>query len=310
MKTGPFFIALVQFLWCLPATSSGGDEVMKMDIGQALSNTVSMTFGRNLSLAGLWGVFTIAQLLAFGLLAAVVGGGMMSLASFGDPAAGAGMSAGVIVGLIVFYGLYLLLYGAQSIAMTAQASPLLEPNFGRSFSVGLRGALTFFGVMVLVLIAYFIGAFVFMIAGLALSFLDEIGGVILIVIAIPVLIYLACRLMIIPAVIAVEEVYNPINVIRRSWQLTRGNVLGIFVTLVVLMVIFLALFLVLFLVAGSGFSAMTLAAETPSVGMIVVLVIAMFAVFILAAAAGAALVASVHAAVSDSNAEELGETFA
>ena len=34
--------------------------------------------------------------------------------------------------------------------------------------------------------------------------------------------------------------------------------------LVVLMVIFLALFLVLFLVAGSGFSAMTLAAETPS----------------------------------------------
>lgn len=283
---------------------------MKMDIGQALSNTVSMTFGRIASLAGLWGVFTIAQLFAFGLLAAVIGGGMMSLASFGDPMAGAGMSVGVIFGLIVFYGLYLLLYSAQSIAMTAQASPLLEPNFGRSFSVGLRGALTFFGVMILLIIAYFIGAFVFMIAGAVLSFLDELGGVILAILAIPALIYAACRLMIIPAIIAVEEVYNPVAVIKRSWQLTSGNVLGIFVTLLVLLGIFLALFLAVFLVAGSSFSAFSLGSDAPGVGLIVLIVIVIVAVSIVASAASAALVASVHAAVSDSNAEELGETFA
>lgn len=289
---------------------------MNFDIGQVFSNTFKMVQERWLPMIGLWAAFFGALFVYALVFGAVLGGSMMAVmgsmadpGSFDNPAALGGMGIGFILLMIVFYVGYLTIAFGQNASMTAMASPLMRPTFGDAFGLGLKGGLTFLGVIVLLIIAYIIFLLVATLLGFILSFLGEAAPAILVILLVPVVIYLALRFAVLVPVIVVEKVFNPITALNRTWQITKGNVLGIFVVyLVFAIVAMIAVALPFFLLFGSLFDPLSMGAG-PGMGTVLfsglffLLIVAAFSLF------SVSLVASLHAEISDTQAVEFGKTF-
>ena len=88
---------------------------------------------------------------------------------------------------------------------------------------------------------------------IALSFLGSFGDFVISAVSLVVLIYLACRFVIIVPVIAVDGERNPINAMRRSWALTQANIVQIFIVMLVVAVAAIILGLVAVLLLGGFF---------------------------------------------------------
>jgi len=110
----------------------------------------------------------------------------------------------------------------------------------------------------------------------------------------------------------VDETYNPIAAIRRSWALTQGKVLPVLLSLLgfgAITLVVLGLPIVLILGATVGLDNST----GPSAGAITVIVIAGLALvplFMIYTIYASAFTASLHAEVTDGGAERFEEVFA
>lgn len=283
---------------------------MGLDVGQVLSRAFEMFKSRLGPLVGLWLVFFVIQLAAMFLFSAATGFGAMAAGTAGNFLDdGGSMAAGFILWFGLFYVMYLLIYAAQSTSMSAMASPLLSPSFGDSFSRGIRSAPTFVAVLVLLIIIYLLLAVIvsLILAGLGSvsSVLSAIFGIALI----PLAIYLACRMSVISAVIGVEQQLNPVKAIMRTWSMTKGNVIGIFLTLLVFIVGIVIMVAILFF---AGFGSMIAAFEGgagPGITVIILVFVLFIASAIVLTVLGAALISSLHEALSGHDGEDLAETF-
>jgi hypothetical protein len=287
---------------------------MSIDIGRVFSNTVAMVKERWLAMIGLWATF-LGFLFVYGIVVFAVLGGtimasgaMMGGAGFDNPAALGGLGIGIIVMVVIAYiGYFAIMFGQQG-SMAAMASPLHQISFGEAFSRGLKGGLTFLGVLLLFIVAYIVAALLFALVVLILQFLGDFAVIVAGILALPAIIYLICRFSVIVPVIVVEKIFNPIKAINRTWQITSGNVLSILVVYIVFAVAALVLMVVPYMLLGATFD---LAGGGAGAGVltgifIVLLFIALFLAFTLFASS---LVASLHAEMSDTQAVELGKTF-
>ena len=212
-----------------------------MSVGQILSDmfgTVKARFG---SLLGLWAIFlgiTIGMFMIVGV--GMAGVGIAGMAALGDSdpfAAGASF----VVFLILFYIAYLLVAMAQYGSLISMASPLDRPTVSAAFNAGWRAAPAMLLLIIVLLIGYFAVALVFSAAGAALSFAGDTAAGLLVLALVPVMIWLGCRLAPLLAVMTVDRVRNPFTAIARSWRLTRGHALTIFLAALVFMVILIVL---------------------------------------------------------------------
>lgn len=285
-----------------------------MGVSDVLATTVAMLRSRGIGMIGIWLAFLVLVIILGAVAFGVIGAGALAAGGLGvsGEGLGAGLGFGMLGVMLVFYLAYILIYMAQSLAMAHYASPLVEPDMGTSFSVGFRGALTMLGVTVLLLIVYFAVAMVMGLAGAALSSVGDLVGAGFAILMLPVAIYLMCRLSILLPVVAVDGVRNPVTAIGRTWALTRGNALAIFLSLLAFLVAAVAVFGVMFvffagsmqslessMAGGSG------AALGGMLGMLLVLIL----VGLVFAAAGAALMSAIHSKLSDRGTESLSRTF-
>jgi hypothetical protein len=127
-----------------------------------------------------------------------------------------------------------------------------NPTVGEALKAGLIGAPSYFATQVLFAIAagLFIGLPVALVAAFA-----PIGAVFLALLLLVVLVYAAFKLILVPAVIGIEGDLNPFAVIARSWRLTKGNTLRIFVFLILLFIVITIVTVIVTLVVGLVFSA-------------------------------------------------------
>lgn len=282
---------------------------MGLSISRVLSVTIDMIKGRFLRLLGLWLLFIIFQLagiLLFGALtgvSAMAGGLMESTAGMGA------FGAGTILMLLIFYIAYFYIYAAQSVSMSAMASPLLQPEFGNSLSKGFRGGLSLLGAYILLMIGYFVVSIALGLLVGVLALLGEAGGVIGVILLLPIIIYLACRLCLLAPVIAVDGVSNPIIVITRTWQLTAGNALKIFLALMAYSLLAIVLVGMIFAIFWGSISGITAGGATPDFALIVPMVLIFILVMIALSLAGSALFSVLHSELTDTETEELGRTF-
>jgi hypothetical protein len=189
------------------------------------------------------------------------------------------------------------------------ASPLLRPSFGDALNSGFRSALPMLGVIVLLLIGYFAFAIVFSIVAAILSFAGEIGAGIAVLLFVPALLYLACRLSILVPVVAVDQTRNPITAIGRSWQLTGGNVLKIFLCMLVFIAFFLVLYGVVFGMFWGSLSQLAVTDPTQVVGSFAMFFVVIFIAMIFSAIVSSAFMSVLHSALSDTAGEKLEDTF-
>lgn len=288
-----------------------------MDIGRVFSTSFAMMRQRFWPLLGMWAVFFVIQIVAmFALIIAIAGMGMAGSAGLSagleDPAALAGLGIGMIVFMVAFYAGYIVLVLAQQAALVTLASPLEEPSFGGALSRGFKSSLPFLGITVLLLLAYvaLLAALAAVTGGASLA--DEtaggmVGGV-LALLFLPVLIYLACRFSVLVGVVAVDQVFNPVTAIRRSWSVTGGKVLSIllaFIGFIAISAVIIGLpFALMFGAAGSS------ASNSAADAALAVSLLLFFPLIIVYTIFASAFSSALHAVVTGGGAERLKEVFA
>ncbi|MDP8994420.1 MAG: glycerophosphoryl diester phosphodiesterase membrane domain-containing protein [Pseudomonadota bacterium] len=137
----------------------------------------------------------------------------------------------------------------------------LRPNtsVGEALSRGLKRLLPLVGAVLLLMLGFLLLAVV--LATIVAALAGGVGGpqpgpgasaamAILFVIMLPIMVYLAARLLLTTAVAAAEEA-GPIGLIRRSWQLTGGHVWTVIGFILLMAIAVLVVMLAVGLVAGS-----------------------------------------------------------
>jgi hypothetical protein len=287
---------------------------MQTSVSQILAKTGETVKNRIGGLLGIWGIYFAAQIVLFIVLGVVIGGSLMAAVGgigaggLGGEGAAAGFGAGAILMFILAYLAILLIAAAQSSSMIAFASPLQKLTLGDALNAGFRSALPMLGVMVLLLIAYFICALVIgLVGGILASVLGSAAGV-LVLLLIPGLLYLVCRLSTINGVVAVDGVTNPITAIQRGWAQTRSNTLAIFGSIVIFAIGAIVIGGVMLIPYFNMIGAVT-SGEMPGVGSSVLTFIGFFGAMIILTVIGQALFAVIHAEVSDASPTATSEVF-
>lgn len=287
---------------------------MQTSVSQILAKTGETVKNRIGGLIGIWGIYFAAQIVLFIVLGLVIGGSMMAVmggigaGGLGGDGMAAGLGGGAILMFILAYLAILLIAAAQSSSMIAFASPLQKLSLGDALNAGFRSALPMLGVMVLLLIAYFLCALVIgLVGGILASVLGSAVGV-LAILLIPALLYVACRLCTINGVVAVDGVTNPITAIQRGWAQTRSNTLAIFGAIVIFAIgaiviggLMLIPYFAMITAATSG--------EMPGVGSMLLTFVGLFGAMIVLTVIGQALFAVVHAEVSDASPTATSKVF-
>lgn len=286
-----------------------------MEIGRIFSTSFAMFRQRFWPLVGMWAVFFAIQMagsmvLGIGMMMTTMAGAASAGGALEDPAAIAGLGVGMIVFLVLFYGAYLVLLLAQQAAMVTLASPLEEPAFGAALGRGFKSALPFFGIAVILMLGYFLLVVVIGgIAGVAGQAAGSAVGIVLGLLLLPVMVYLACRFSVLVPVVAVDQVFNPIAAIRRSWAVTQGKVGAILLAIIAFVLLSLVAMGVPFaLIFGGIFAAEDSGVAAAGFAIVgVLLVIPLFIVYTIFAAAFTAVL---HSEVTGGGAEALEEVFA
>ena len=221
---------------------------------------------------------------------------------------------GILSGVVI-YLLSLIITFAQQASMTTMASPLARPTIGEAIKVGLKSGLTFLALVIMLIVAYFIFALIAALMVLMFAAISPSLGVVFGILLIPIIVYLLCRFYLVLPVVAVEREFNPITAVNRAWGLSKGNVLGIFLVLLIVVVsAIVVLGIPFFLVFGSLLSLASdpasLSTATESMGAMMFGFTLFVPLFLVYQLFSVALGASVHAAVSGLSNEELNDVFA
>lgn len=121
-----------------------------------------------------------------------------------------------------------------SVAVLALFAERGNPTVGDALKAGFRGAPIYLATQLIFGLAIgLVGGLLVTGAVLISPFLGILVGIIVLVAAV----YASIKLILIPAIIGIEGDLNPISVMKRSWALTKGNSLLIFVFLFVLLIV-------------------------------------------------------------------------
>jgi membrane-anchored glycerophosphoryl diester phosphodiesterase (GDPDase) len=290
-----------------------------IDIGRVFGTAWAMMRQRFWLLLGMFAVFFAIQLVGstvLGIVVAIMGvaGAAGIGAGLDDPAAITGMGIGIIILTVLFYGAYLVLVLAQQAAMVTLASPLEDGSFGTAMARGFKSALPFFGITVILMIAYVVigGGLALLTAAVGLGS-ETVGvflAVVMLVLFLPVIIYLGCRMAVLIPVVAVDQVFNPFAAIRRSWAVTRGRALGIFVATLLFVVLTMVIIGLPFLLVFGSLLGSEGEPGAAAVGGILLGFLIFIPLIVAYAMFASAYAAALHSVVTDGGSERLEEVFA
>ena len=194
------------------------------------------------------GVFFFLPYLAISLLIPDLGAAMGGSPAAADPeqAAEAAMAAFAQNWWAIL--LVAILQAIGSLALLAMFGRAGRPMLGDALRDGLAGLLTYIAANLLVAIA--------LVAALALllTLAGATGSSALAAVALGLAfataVYVSIKISLMSPAIAVEGMRNPIEVVRRSWRLTKGNSARLLVFYVLLIAVYIVLSLILSLVTG------------------------------------------------------------
>jgi len=278
---------------------------MDFGVSQILATTFAIVKDRFGGLVGIWAIYfaiSIGLSMIFGVM---VGSASMAMMSSGDPLS---MGVGMVFSMIVFYVIYILVFMAQTASLNAMSTPVREPSFADAFNTGFRSALPLLGLVLVLIVAYILFAIVAGVVGSILSQIGDVGSAIFAILLIPAMIFIGCRLSLVLPVVAVEGQKNPVKAIARSWELTEGHVLSIFLACLVFAIAFVVALAVLFVPFMSSFGSLANGVE-PAIGLIIYAFIAFVLVMVVWTIAIAALQSVMHGLLAGSDTENLQETF-
>lgn len=175
-----------------------------------------------------------------------------------------------------------------------------RPTVGEALQTGARSLLPYIGAQILQALAMIaIAAVPFMLGGITGS---PAVGLLVGLPAIAAIIYMFIKFSLVSPVIVIDRVTNPINALRRSWDLTKGNSFRLALFYVLLMVALIVISMVLAIafgalaMVGGTFASVVIALLNALLNMIGVIV-------------SMGIIASVHRELSGTTSGQIKNTF-
>ncbi|MBU6268043.1 MAG: glycerophosphoryl diester phosphodiesterase membrane domain-containing protein [Sphingomonadales bacterium] len=123
-----------------------------------------------------------------------------------------------------------------------------RPTVGEAIRRGALGVLPYIGAMLLFVIGLML---VIGVLGVGLARGGSAGGALLVALMFALMFYGQVRMVMVAPAIAIEHCYQPWRLVRRSWQLTRGNVGRVMLFLGLLVLAYWVVMSVVALIVGS-----------------------------------------------------------
>ena len=229
------------------------------------------------------------------------------MANFGNPAAAERIMEGM-TGPVVGFGLVsFLLQSVGYLAMLALLTDRARPTVAEAIGGAIKALPTVIGAALLFFASYLMAVLVFTLVVGALGAVTGLGAVVAVLLPLLVagMVYVMVKLSLILPVIVIEDIRNPMSALTRSWRLTKGNSLRIFVFYLLLAVAYLVIVMVV------GMVAMALTALIAGQGKAAMLVGGLISGIVGAAASAllTAILAAIHRQLAGPSAGALDATF-
>ncbi|MBE5074552.1 glycerophosphoryl diester phosphodiesterase membrane domain-containing protein [Erythrobacteraceae bacterium E2-1 Yellow Sea] len=275
---------------------------MKLDMGRAWSDATALLAGNRNVVMVVAGVFFFLPYFAIMLLVPET---MQPQAQMGADPADMEQAMQMLGQLYAQnWWVFVVIGVTQAIGMLALMTLLTDrnrPTVGEAIARGGRGFFSYIGTQILFALA--LGIVIALLVALGAAIAGPQGAVLTGVIAFVIGVYLFIKFSLVTPVIAIDGILNPIRILQRSWQLTKGNsfrLLGFYILL------FLALGIVsgvVTMVMGVLFAAMGGQLELIGNGLFAALLNAVFVVIFLGVLAG------VHRQLSGPSQADISDTF-
>ena len=271
---------------------------MKFDMGAAWQDATTMISRNKEVLLVVAGIFFFLPALVQALLIP----GMDQL--FTDTTDPETMQAQVLA-LYTDWGWLFILTGLLSIvgylALLSLLRDASRPTVGDAIKGGFIGLLPAIGTYILFVLL------ISLIAGLAIGAGAGSGsvavGIVFGLVAFIAVVYISVKTSLAAPVVALDREYNPIKVFARSWKLTKGNSLRIFLFFFLIMLVYFVISLIVGMIA-----ALVLAALGNTVGLVVAGLLSAF-IGTAVAIVLVAVLAAMHRQLAGPSAESVSETF-
>ena len=205
------------------------------------------------------------------------------------------------------FALVTLVQIAGYIALLSLLRDHRRPTVGEAIATGLKGLLPAIGVIVILALGgILVGVVVGLVMGLlatALGGAAAVIGVLLGLLLLVAFIFLMVRLSLWTPVIAIDKVFNPLRVLTRSWALTRGHALRLFVFFLLLVLVYFVVTIVVGLIVGA------LAFVLGESGGLILNAVLSGLIGAVAAAIYVAVLAAIHRQLSGPSSAAVRETF-
>ncbi len=271
---------------------------MKLDMGAAWNHATAMLGANKDVVLVVAGVFFFLPYLTLALL----------LPQTAQPAQGQADPNAILAMLLDIYATYwwafLLVSVAQGIGMLALLALLTDrrrPTVGEALAHGAKGFLPYLGSQLLAGLCYAVGLGI----PLAAAAASGIGALTLVLglLAVVAGVYLFVKFSLIAQVIAIDGIMNPLKVLQRSWQLTKGNSLRLLAFYLLLLIAVGIVVVIITMIFGLVFALLGGQFETIGNGIVGSILNTIFVVIFLAT------LAAVHRQLAGPSAEAVSETF-
>ena len=222
---------------------------MKLDMGRAWNDALSLLRGNQQVVLIVAGVFFFLPNLALLLLLSdTMGEAEARVAGETDPGAMIQM-IGTLYGEIWWQMLIVTLLSAVGmLGLLALLTDHNRPTVGEALKAGVTYLLPYIGALIL---TGFIVGLILLVAVVTASIAGAAAGALVGILAFVALLYVYTKLSLAVPVIVIEEVMNPIRALGRSWSLTKGNSVRLFLFYVLIFVVFFVVMIV-FGIIGSA----------------------------------------------------------
>ncbi len=278
---------------------------MNFDSSRAWRDAMALVQANREVLIAVAGVFFLLPGIASALFLTDYQNNLM--ANIGNSAAVRQLMEGS-VGKVMSFGLIsLLLQSVGHMAMLALLTDRSRPTVGQAMGIAVRAFPTLAATILIVVAGYLLGALVYAVLAGVLGVATGIGVLtfVLILLLAGVMVYVMVKLSLTMPVIVIEKVLNPFAALTRSWRLTRGNSLRLFLFYLLLALIYL----VIATVFGGGIMLITTLAVGEGTLSLVVTALVSGLFGAAASLVITAILAAIHRQLAGPSAESLGATF-
>lgn len=269
---------------------------MKFDMSEAWREAMAMISRNREVLLIVAGIFFLLPSLAMALSM-----GNFQQAMLADPEAAQAQMMEIYANWWWLLIAVLLVEIVGYLALLALLRDSSRPTVGEALKTGVAGLLPA------------IGAYILLVLGLGLASMLVVGGAMASgspaiatlagIVAFVGLVYVGVKVSLAGPVIAIDKVFNPVTVLTRSWRLTKGNSVRLFLFYLLLVIVYIVISAVIGAVLGALSLALGPSASLTVSGIVSgVLGAAVTVVFV-------AVVAAAHRQLSGPSPEAVSETF-